>query len=298
MKDRILFCVGEGLGNVIESMPLVKTLYTNRPDIQIDILNLSNCPNEAVAWLFSEYGTLITKINFTEYIGRIELATTKSCLQHSERIDVPLLNNIDSQDIYRPDRNEIEVYLNIAREFKIEITENCFEIDFPEMPKAQEYDIVVHNGCSLRNPKQWQRKKYPYMEELIEFLISKKLRVTSIGSPEEYCGGDRHTGTDIKSTTALINSSKFFISNDTGTYHLAAALKKPGIVLFTATSTIKNYHPTFHRSFRVLTKGLPCQPCQYKSSWDKCTPMNLHNWECREIPKEKIIKELKNAEII
>lgn len=292
---KTLLCVGEGLGNVIETLPLANVLRYN--NIDFDVLNLSNVENKSVEWIYKNYANVVKTLNTSLYDNRIELATTKGNLRTSDRIEIPLLNDPIEQNIYKPDVNEIEVYLKIAHSLGLSFPKLVYDIDLPKCFEVEHFDFVIHNGCSLQNTSEWQRKKYPHMNELITYLEKKGYTVASIGASAEYCGGHRATGLDLPSSAAYINGCKFFISNDTGTYHLAAGMQKQGIVLFTATSTIKNYHPAFHRTLEVVTTEIGCQPCQYTEAWHKCGQTTYNNWECRNIPVEKIIEVIKNAKV-
>jgi len=292
---KLILVVAEGLGNVIQVLPLVNTLKHNNVDF--DILNLSNCDHETVSWIFKGYAKVVRNTTEEHYGGRIEIATSKGVLSHSERLDIPILNDANKQIIYRPDTNEVETYLSIAKDLGYTLPKNPFDVTFSNIEEAEEFDFVIHNGCSLFNKAVWERKKYPHIEGLIDRLTEGGYSVASIGASEEFCGGANKTALSIKDSASLIASSKFYISNDTGTYHLAAAMKQPGIVLFTATSTIKNYHPTFHRSMKIVTAEVDCQPCQYKEAWAKCTKSDYNSWKCRDIPIDKIIKEIQNADI-
>lgn len=44
----------------------------------------------------------------------------------------------------------------------------------------------------------------------------------------------------LRDSVAILNQCKFFISNDTGLYHVAGALKKQGLVFWKETSPVKN----------------------------------------------------------
>lgn len=292
---KLLLCVGEGLGNIIETLPLAKVLKHN--NIGFDVVNVGHTSTATVKWLYSEYANVITKIDPSQYGGRIELATSKGSLFFSERVDIPVVNDTNKQVVYTAESNEIEVYLRVAKDLGLTFSNNPYDVLLPQHPEAKSYDFIVHNGCSLENTSQWQRKKYPFMSDLIKHLEEQGYAVASIGHPKEYCGGIQLTGLDIQSSAAYINACKFFISNDTGTFHLAAAMQNPGAVLFTATSTIKNYHPTFHRSIKLITAGVDCQPCQYKDAWNQCGEHSFNNWKCRDIPIERILKEIRNAEV-
>lgn len=292
---KVLLCVGEGMGNCIQVLPLVKVLRYN--NIDVDIYNLSNCSHEVISWIFKEYAPVVKLYNKDEYEGRIELATTKGVLHHAERLDLKVINDMQKQFIYSPYTNEVEVYLSVAADLGLKLPIDLFDVHLPDVEESECFDFVIHNGCTLLNTKHWDRKKYSQMGELIQTLSDKGYTVASIGASEEYCGGKNRTKLPIQHSASLIRNSKFFISNDTGTFHLAAVLKQPGLVLFTATSSVKNYHPTLHKSIKIVSAGLDCQPCQYKESWGRCTSSAYNKFACRDIPIDIIIKEIKNADI-
>lgn len=290
---KLLLCVGEGLGNIIQVLPLAKALKLN--DINFDILNLSNCPTGTVSWLFKEYAEVVKELDTKEYAGRIELGTTRGSLFFANRMEIPCANDPAKQFFYKANTNEIETYLLVLEDLGLPIPKGVFDVDLPTIEKNEKhtFDFVVHNGCTLHNKDFWARKKYKNMEELVERLLKGGFTVACIGAPTEYIGiGTNMTGLPIEESASIIANSKLFISNDTGTYHLAAALKKQGIVLFTATSVINDNHPTFHRTIKVVKTKLDCQPCRHKPSWDTCT-----NYKCRDIPVDLIIKEIRNEEL-
>lgn len=289
---KILLSVGEGLGNCIQVLPLAKALAHNGHDLHI--LNLSHAPNKDVEWLFSMYAKLHNPGEGFDFDGLIELATTKGNLRDSDRWAIPLLNDLTKQFVYATDINEVDTYLSIIKELNMVMPENPYDVRVGKLPKETlKYDFCVHNGCSLVNPKQWDRKKINNMELLIERL-EKLGKVTSIGARHEYCGGIENISMPLKKTAEVIQNSNIFISNDTGTYHLAAAMKKQGIVLFTATSVYKNKHPLFHKSMRLITAEVDCQPCQYTQDWQNCSNISYNKFACKDINIDKIMEVIKN----
>lgn len=292
---KILLSVGEGLGNTIQVLPLLKGL--TKAGLDVTILNLSYVGNKDLEWLYKRYATIYDhKSPYSDFDGHIELATTKGNLRDSDRWELPLLNNIDKQYIYSQDVNEVNVYLEVLKDFNIEITDDLFDIKIGPLNKQKnkKFTFCLHNGCSRVNPKQWERKKYIHMEELAQKLQLIG-NVTSVGAKDEYCGGENNTGLSLKDTASVIASSEFFISNDTGTYHLASAMKKQGIVIFTATSVYKNKHDKFHDSMTVFSKCMDCQPCQYTDNWKYCSDMSFNKLACRDIDPEEIIKVVKRC---
>jgi len=293
---KLLLSVGEGLGNVTQVLPLANVLKYN--EIPFDVLNLSNCKTEVISWLFSNYANVIGNLDHYNYDGRVELATTKGVLRTSDRLDIPLINDVKKQHIYRTDMSEVEVYLIVARDLGLTFPETTYDVSLPQTKETETFDFVVHNGCILTNKVYWERKKYIHMKELVERLIDGGYTVACIGAPEEYCGaGVNKTGLKIEDSAALMNNCKFYISNETGTYQIASAFKTPGIVLYTATTPVKGHHPKFNGTFKVVTAGLDCQPCAYTDAWDKCTKSTHNLWNCRDIPVDKVIEEIKNADI-
>ena len=100
--------------------------------------------------------------------------------------------------------------------------------------------IIIHPGAS-EPTKIWQSKNYA---ELIEKISSEKnFKVLIIAGPKEEkivqgilekVKGKNvlfYNSKDVNLTAALIKNAKLFISNDTGTRHLAVALKIPVIAL-------------------------------------------------------------------
>jgi len=180
-----------------------------------------------------------------------------------------------------------EVNLNIAvtgyqpSNLEIYNLKEYFNIKDNSTPK---YDIIMHCGCNTNNTSLWNVKKYKSLNTVAKFLINDKFKVACIGSKDEYIGiGDDYTDIDITKSIELIRNCRLFISNDTGTYHIAAALKKPGFVIFTATSTYKNYDNYLHRTFNIIRRNdLKCSPCQaFKGNgyWLKCP----NEYECTNI---------------
>lgn len=100
--------------------------------------------------------------------------------------------------------------------------------------------IIIHPGAS-EPTKIWQSKNYA---ELIGKISNgKNFKILIIAGPKEEKISEEilekvksknvlfYNSKDVSLTAALINKAKLFISNDTGTRHLAVALKIPVIAL-------------------------------------------------------------------
>jgi heptosyltransferase-2 len=63
---------------------------------------------------------------------------------------------------------------------------------------------------------------------------------------------------------ALIQRCNLFVTNDTGSMHLAAVLKRPLLVIF-GGAALKHFDPRIiNPQSRVLYKKIPCAPCNQK----------------------------------
>lgn len=66
--------------------------------------------------------------------------------------------------------------------------------------------------------------------------------------------------TNVRQLAAVIDAADLLVSVDTGAMHIAAAVQTPIVAIFGSTSStvVGPYGPT---PSRVLTKNLPCSPC-------------------------------------
>jgi len=106
--------------------------------------------------------------------------------------------------------------------------------------------------------------------------------------------------TSVEESAALIDKSKFVISNDTGMMHIAAALKKPVISLWGNTIPQFGMTPYFPENFKPLpaiieVSGLSCRPCS-KLGYQKCPKKHF---DCmKKLNVDEIIKYLSENELI
>lgn len=294
---KIAFVIGEGIGNQIEQVPsfeLVKQIYSKA---QFDIINtIPHC-----LW-------------FTQYLyknkERVDNIYTTKTLPKNYNADGKIITPyvIDIKPLANIKNLSLETFNNIEKIYNSEVLTNIkvvshdkfsddiFNIkeylpineQYKDIPK---YDIILHNGCnknvSIKN--LWNVKLYPHIAELAKLLVKTGFSVASIGKKDEYINHtDNLTEKPIEESIELIRNCQLFISNDTGTFHIAGALKKPGIVIFTATSPWKNYDKNFHKTIEVIRRvDLDCSPCQKKGNgyWTHC-----NHKTCRKINPKQIYK--------
>ncbi len=80
-------------------------------------------------------------------------------------------------------------------------------------------------------------------------------------TPERWLGKDG----DIPFACALLAQCFFYLGNDTGLMHMAAALEKPVVAIF-GGGTWPRFLPVTHHG-AALTQELPCTYCLWKDCW-------------------------------
>lgn len=141
---------------------------------------------------------------------------------------------------------------------------------WPEWKDDAPY-VCVHAGAQLPS-RRWHPARFA---EVADQLASRGLRVVLTGSaPEAGLVADvqacmKHRAINLCGRTtlwtlgALIEGADCIVSNDTGVSHIAAALKRPSVIVSCGSDT-ERWSPHDASLHRVLAQPLPCRPCAYR----------------------------------
>ena len=284
MSNRILFTSAEGIGNVIQTIPVVRTLK-EALGYEVDYWHafgsfaIPKIIPYVDRWIT---GHAISGTDLSQYEGRVSTFWTANHLKGATR----LLNKIR---MFKPyDESEIDTYMYIARDLGVAEEEILWDGECLSNPRQEQYDLVIHDGYNRKGALIWELKSFPYYKEVVEKLPD--LKICSVGSVGEHIPGtDDKTGLPLLDTLGIIKNSKLFLSNDSGLYHCANALGVGNIVIFNFTSTIKNYDRRFHKSATIIARGdLDCRPCQNTPRFKTCT-----TYECREIKPSVVVTAIR-----
>jgi len=289
--SKLLFCTGEGIGNVIQTIPVIRTIK--------EVLGYS-------VDLWHAYGTFkisgklipyvdkwivagqISNINDREYDGVVTTLWTQSAMSRGPLAKLPVFNTTEPRlSMYR---SEVDTYMDIARQLGAEENKILWWGKCNYGETEEKFDIVIHDGYNRHSPMRWDIKSYPYYEKVVEYFDG--LKICSIGAKEEYIKDtDDKTGLGLPESLGLIKNCRLFLSNDSGLYHCANALEKDNVVIFTATSIAKNYDSRFHKYSTIICRDdLECRKdCQKKSGWKN----SCNDWQCREIDPKVILHGIK-----
>jgi predicted lipopolysaccharide heptosyltransferase III len=159
--------------------------------------------------------------------------------------------------------------------------------------------VVIHPGASLLS-KKWSTDNFAHLSD---WLIDKfKLQVLIITSPQEKEVMDeilmkvKHKpfswfGPSLKNLIAIIKACSLFVGNDAGPTHIAAAFKKPIVVIF-GSSSHNRWHP-WKTSYSLIRHSLPCSPCPGKKCYNNTSLKCIRSITLEEV-KEGVKEQLVN----
>ena len=290
MIKKLLVAHGEGLGNVCQILPTVRTIRETL-GYEMDFwhiygsFQIPKFFNYVDKWFV---GRDISKMDPSDYIGKVSTFWTLPFMNSPALMILPLLGKSDK---VRPDRSEVDTYMDIARDLGVKEENILWYGKCGRRIMDRHYDIAIHDGYNRKSPdKSWRLKSYPYYDKVVELLP--EFNICSLGGKDEVIKGTTdETGLDLLSTLGIISNSKLFVGNDSGLYHCANALGVRNIVIFTYTSTIKNYNSEFHKYTKILQNyELDCLSCQNTSRFKTCTTR-----DCREIDPEIVADEIRRG---
>jgi ADP-heptose:LPS heptosyltransferase len=291
-NQNIAFCLGDGcgLGNFMQALPAVQALYGEGHTID---LFLSSAKYTAITDIVrgQPYMRTIYENAYDSAPASYDVCIVSFLSKHRPARAQKIIHL--QQDWNK--RSEYELYCWAAQKLgaknfqppALSPAERIFSLKQP--------NILIHAGSS--HVKMWERKRWPHYAELAERLIQDGFHIYCCGSEDEIIEHSRVTAYNslpIQETAALILQCELFVSNDSGLMHLAAALRKKQIAIFTATNPKKSA-PSYNPNSRSVLPPLPCFPCQGTGNnwqtWENCT-----DWQCRDaITVEHVYQVIKES---
>ena len=135
-----------------------------------------------------------------------------------------------------------------------------------QLTRSPDGFVLIHPAAAF-DTKQWEAGKFT---QLANRLVDLGIPVVITAGPGEEpllreieAEASRQVHflppLPLPRFTALASLCRLYIGNDTGATHIAAALKKPIVVIFgSSDSTV--WHP-WQTEYRLLRSDLPCIPC-------------------------------------
>jgi len=179
------------------------------------------------------------------------------------------------KDIHAVDR-----YLKIATFLGCDITDVCFplSLSFSSSLLTQHSfpgDYAVIAPGARWKTKRWPPEKFGELSSILplntviigskgDMDIASEIVALSKGKAVSLAGK-----TNLKELIEVIRGARFFVSNDSGPMHIAAALNIPVFAIFGPTDPLKT--GPYGRGHTVIREDVSCAPCFKRSCNDlKC----------------------------
>jgi len=176
----------------------------------------------------------------------------------------------------------IDRYLEIAKfmECRIDRIDYPFAPYDPEPPILRElpHKYVVMAPSAGKPANRWQAEKFGRLAakfKLPTIVIASAAEADIAEEVVAYAKGKAISvagRTGLKDLVALIGKASFFVCNDTGPMHIAAALNVPVFAIFGPANPVRT--GPYGTSHTIIQKDLDCAPCYAKQPCSHFRCMN------------------------
>ena len=181
-----------------------------------------------------------------------------------------LLSVVADAGITVPSREEVQFDFPISDNIRCKVDRLMREKGLIN----QESVVVAICPGSKMQAKRWPEENYCNLGlRLLERY--ENLHLLIVGGPEDKELGDRFcnawrkrthnlVGISVLESAEVLRRCSVYIGNDTGTMHLASAVKTPCVAIFSARDVVSKWFP-YGNNHIVLRKTVSCSPC-FKNS--------------------------------
>ncbi|MCG8634749.1 MAG: glycosyltransferase family 9 protein, partial [Desulfobacterales bacterium] len=140
---------------------------------------------------------------------------------------------------------------------------------------------VVMSPSAGKPANRWQAEKFGELAKNLDLpvvVIASAAEADIAEAVVSASGGNAVSiagKTCLKDLLAVIKGARFFICNDTGPMHMAAALNIPVFAIFGPANPVRT--GPYGSIHTVIQKDFPCIPCYAKH------PCSTHDFRCMEM---------------
>ncbi len=282
---RIDWVVAHGLHRFLEGHPMIDRLWVIKKDQWKKIGNLKHT--------LKEVSELKKGLKACEYDVSIDLSglLRSGIISYFSKAKIKLgfKESDEGSPLFYTHKihgsmniHAIDRYLEIARFMGcstdiIEYPFAPFE-PFPPILKQLPEDFVVMCPSAGKTANRWQGEKFGRLASkllLPTVVIASKAEADIAQKVVDYSKGQAISvagQTGLKDLVSLISKAHFFVCNDTGPMHIAAALNIPVFAIFGPANPVRTGpYGTIHT---VIQKKMDCAPCYAKEPCSHFRCMN------------------------
>ncbi len=287
---KILFCIGEGIGNIAQMVPSFLYLRRKYKDRHISVINVYPSWSKEARLFFEPFADEYLNDDHKDF-GGYEGMFVPPVLSWIKKIPLPVLNKANIDIHSKGSISEVEANFKIIgddyRDYEFCDFGGLFEDEYKCSHKFP--DIIIHNGFSKVVKDKWYAKSYPHFSKIVDLAGKAGYSIGSIGSKDEYIEGTEDlTGLDLRGSIEVLKNAKHLLCTATSTFHLANMVGCENTGVWTFNGVKKNFDRRFHRFSQIARLDLECSPCQHKGDdfWVKNKP--VCNWACRDIDPHQL----------
>lgn len=305
---KLLIVMDQGIGNMVMLTPGIKILKTRYPLLNITVLCKAPANQVIEGWEFVD--KVITEFDDCYYDYAWLTVWSQDYLQkYSQVFPQYIKNKFEQGGVLKHEAvSSIEFADFLSGEYNALVTPHCQVASGKE---AVEVETIIYDtlkalgktdyiifGDTTANNGFWDRKRWPYYVELAG-ILNKQLPNTAIFLIGDATDKERFSkekwpenvslnlcgSINIPQLAYALKGVKFYLGNDTGPSHIAAALGVKSWVIFGPTLLSKN--KPIGDDVNIISKFMPCAPCQWTERWDACS-----GWECQKELEPSHVAEL------
>jgi len=296
----VLLVLGGGIGNIVQATPAIKAIAKSGHTVD---LKLHCNSSKDVARIFN-----------LECIRNVFVDDDPK-----ESYDVQLNGPFTPGKVFKAKKHyktrvhyaqhieESKVYEDLAIQIGINsIMENA------EINVGPHFDININKNTVAIYPgskHNWAMKRWDKYDELSKhfdevILVGTKEDIKSHGNPAwiknpwDWPKSVKMFNGSLQQVANVISQCKFFIGNDGGLSHVAAATGVPTFVIFGPSSLIKNKpHAT---NSHTIALDIPCRPCQFEKDDNGKQIFGENKASCpyglkcmKDLEVDKVLSEIK-----
>ena len=326
MPKKVLLIRLSSLGDVVLTSALLEPLYGNSFEVHLLTFNpfggvfKDDDRVKVIQTTKAEFKknlkTLVERLNGENYFAILDLHSNLKSFLLRRKLRAEVKAVYDKRALFRRicvflnrfglaerlKRNTFSVVKAYAETLRVlgikpEKPRPFIKVNETEVEKLLEkYDLKRGNFAVLGIGARYRKKEYSQFDKLAELLNRKGYKVVLIGDRRDYEKSKNWRGVvnlcgklSLIESLRLLSAAKLFIGNDSGTSHMARAVKVPTAVIYGGTHPCLGFAPEPDEGI-VITKNLPCSPCDLHGKGD-CG----RNLECLRIPPEEILEKVEAA---
>ncbi len=293
----VLIIMEEGIGNMVMLTPVIRNLKASHPSLKITVW-CKETPGQVIQnwdlvdkiiydFDYSFYDLIYVTIwghqLYTQYHDILK-QYSKFTLSADLKTFHESIQNMSINGFMESYTGLCDTHCDVATGKDKEETDTLLN-----QFKLTDSNYIVFGDTALHSPG-WKVKKWPHYHTLAELIRRKfpEYKIVLIGDKEDFEEANQKTWpanvildfmgkTNIPQLAYLIKGAKFYIGNDSGPTHIAAAVGTKTYALFAPTIVAKN--KPLGKDVTILNKRLPCSPCQYTDRFTNCNCIAYHTAE-------------------